>query len=55
LIPDHSFMEKIKSHPYIKDRREVKPLIIRALRLLYDLELDENREMDLQHPLTRPR
>ena len=55
LIPDTSFMEKIKSHKYIKDRKEVKPLIIRALRLLYDLELDEAREMDVYNPLTRPR
>ena len=48
-------MEKIKSHIYIKDRKEVKPLIIRALRLLYDLELDENPDMDVYNPLTRPR
>ena len=55
LIPDNSFMEKIKSHTYIKDRKEVRPLIIRALRLFYDLELDEHPDVDVYNPLTRPR
>ena len=54
-MTDNSFMEKIKSHKYVKDRKEVKPLIIRALRLLYDLELEENPDMDVYNPLTRPR
>ena len=45
----------IQSHPYIKDNEDCRPIVIDALKLIYELELSEERLIDLTDPLSRPR
>lgn len=40
---------------YVKENEACRPLIIEVLKFLYDLDVDEAREVDLAHPLARPR
>ena len=42
-------------HPYIKDNEQCRPVVIETLKFLYDLDMDDDREVDLSHPLARPR
>ncbi len=37
------------------DNEDCKPLVIETLKFLYDLDMDDNKELDLTHPLARPR
>lgn len=47
LINSQYFMEKIKSSPYLKEfDNECKPVIISALKYIYDLDLNKNPEQD---------
>ncbi len=39
----------------MRDSEECRPLIIETLKFLYDLDIDETKELDLSHPLARPR
>ncbi|XP_064648422.1 kelch-like protein 10 [Lineus longissimus] len=55
LLSTQYFVEKVKSHEYIKDNEVCKPLVIDTLKFLYDLDMDESREVDLTNPLARPR
>ncbi|KAK3108652.1 hypothetical protein FSP39_012601 [Pinctada imbricata] len=55
LLTTQYFVEKVKVHPYIKDNDECKPIIIETLKFLYDLDMDEERDLDLSNPLARPR
>lgn len=45
---------KLQSHPYVKDNEACRPIVIEALRFLCDLDVND-REVDLTHPLARPR
>lgn len=55
LLTTQYFVEKVKVHPYIKDNDSCKPIIIETLKFLYDLDMDEDKELDLNNPLARPR
>jgi len=55
LLSTQFFVEKVKIHPYIRDNEDCRPLIIDTLKFLYDLDMDTEREVDLSHPLSRPR
>ncbi|XP_022304667.2 kelch-like protein 10 [Crassostrea virginica] len=55
LLTTQYFVEKVKVHPYIKDNDSCKPIIIETLKFLYDLDMDEDKELDMNNPLARPR
>ncbi|ESO94394.1 hypothetical protein LOTGIDRAFT_175448 [Lottia gigantea] len=55
LLTTQYFVEKVKSHPYVKESSACKPIIIETLKFLYDLDMDEEKEVDLNHPLAKPR
>ncbi|XP_074659238.1 kelch-like protein 10 [Tubulanus polymorphus] len=55
LLNTQFFVEKVKSHKYIKDNESCKPIIIDTLKFLYDLDMDDDKELDLSDPLARPR
>ncbi len=39
----------------MRDNEACRPLVIETLKFLYDLDMDETKELDLSHPLARPR
>ena len=39
----------------MRDNDACRPLVIETLKFLYDLDMDESKELDLSHPLARPR
>ncbi|XP_046575253.1 LOW QUALITY PROTEIN: kelch-like protein 10 [Haliotis rubra] len=55
LLTTQYFVEKVKSHPYVKEIDACKPIIIETLKFLYDLDMDEDKEVDLNNPLAKPR
>ncbi len=52
---DKIFLFCPQTHPYIRDHEACRPLVIETLKFLYDLDLEDGREVDLTHPLARPR
>ncbi|KAJ8317347.1 hypothetical protein KUTeg_005251, partial [Tegillarca granosa] len=55
LLTTQYFVEKVKSHPYIKENEMCKPVVIETLKFLYDLDMDEEKDVDLNNPLAKPR
>ncbi|XP_052248036.1 kelch-like protein 10 [Dreissena polymorpha] len=55
LLTTQYFVEKVKTHPYVKESDECKPIIIETLKFLYDLDMEEDKAVDLTSPLARPR
>ena len=55
LLTTQYFVETVKKHSYVSDNEECRPLVIDTLKFLYDLDMDEAKEVDLNHPLARPR
>ncbi|CAF0881192.1 unnamed protein product [Didymodactylos carnosus] len=55
LIPLQVFINKVKSHPYIKDNDECRSMIGETLKLLYKLDNEGLIETDLKCPFIRPR
>jgi kelch-like protein 10 len=55
LLTTHYFVEKVKSHPYIKDVDQCRPIVIETLKFLYDLDMDERNDIDLSNPIAKPR
>merc|ERR1712178_467711 len=55
LLSTQFFVEKVKVHPFISNNEECRPLVIDTLKFLYDLDMETGKEMDLSHPLSRPR
>ena len=45
----------MKTHPYIQNNDACRPVVIETLKFLYDLDMNEEQEVDLAHPLARPR
>jgi kelch-like protein 10 len=45
----------VKTHPYVRDSEACKPIVIETLKFLYDLDMDEEKEVDLNNPLAKPR
>ena len=39
------FVEKVKPHPYVKESDACKPIVIETLKYLYDLDLDDEKEV----------
>ncbi|CAG5125052.1 unnamed protein product [Candidula unifasciata] len=55
LLTTSFFVEKVKSHDYVKDSEQCRPIIIETLRFLYELDMDDRREVDMSNPIARPR
>ena len=55
LLSTQYFVEKVKPHSYVKENEACKPIIIETLKFLYDLDMDDDKEVDLNNPLARPR
>ncbi|XP_072212513.1 kelch-like protein 10 [Excalfactoria chinensis] len=51
---DH-FMNKVKTHDYVKDNNECKPIIISTLTAMYNLNTNNPLLSDRINPLARPR
>ncbi|GAB1606106.1 kelch-like protein 10 [Argonauta hians] len=55
LLSTNYFVEKVKVHPYIHDNKDCKSLVIEALKILYDLDINENNLMADNISIARPR
>ncbi|OWF49315.1 kelch-like protein 10 [Mizuhopecten yessoensis] len=55
LLSTKFFVEKVKSHPYVKESVECKPLIIETLKFLYNLDINEDKALDITNSLAQPR
>ena len=49
------FLPLLQTHPYVRDNDACRPLVIETLKFLYDLDMEGGKEVDLSHPLARPR
>ncbi|XP_071378173.1 kelch-like protein 10 [Centroberyx affinis] len=54
LMTAEYFMNNVKNNTLVKDNTECKPVIINALRAIYDLTINRPSSPDV-HPLSRPR
>lgn len=55
LLSTQFFVEKVKPHEYVKNNDACKSIVIETLKFLYDLDMDESKEIDLANPLAKPR
>ncbi|XP_061455673.1 GATOR2 complex protein WDR24 isoform X4 [Rhineura floridana] len=55
LMHAEYFMNNVKMHDYVKDSEECKPIVIDALKAMYDLNMNGPSSSDFTNPLTRPR
>ncbi|XP_025096132.1 kelch-like protein 10 [Pomacea canaliculata] len=55
LLTTQFFVEKVKSHPYVRESEPAKPIVIETLKFLYDLDMDDKKEVDMNNPIARPR
>ncbi|XP_052281875.1 kelch-like protein 10 [Dreissena polymorpha] len=55
LLTTHFFVEKVKPHPYVKDSDSCKAIVIDILKLLYDLDTEFEKLMDVETNFNRPR
>ncbi|XP_066532981.1 kelch-like protein 10 [Hoplias malabaricus] len=54
MMPDY-FMNEVKNNPLVKNNKECRPIIINALKALFDLNIHGLSNRDFNNPLTRPR
>lgn len=45
LLTTQYFVEKVKPHPYVRESDACKPIVIETLKYLYDLDMEEEREV----------
>lgn len=55
LLTTGFFVEKVKPHEYVKESEQCRPIVIETLRFLYELDMDDRREVDMTNPIARPR
>ncbi|MGH0143361.1 UNVERIFIED_CONTAM: hypothetical protein FKN15_028141 [Acipenser sinensis] len=55
LMNAEYFMNNVKNNDYVKDSEDCKPIIINALKAMYDLNMHGPSNSDFRNPLTRPR
>ncbi|XP_046894805.1 kelch-like protein 10 [Hypomesus transpacificus] len=55
LMTADYFMNNVKNNPLVKDNDDCKPIIINALKAMYDLNMNGPSNSDFRNPLTRPR
>lgn len=55
IITTRTFIEKVKPHKYVKECESAKSIVVEALRLLCDLDWDDQRAADPSNRMSRPR
>ncbi|XP_052828126.1 kelch-like protein 10 isoform X1 [Octopus bimaculoides] len=55
LLTTNYFVEKVKVHPYVHENKDCKSLVIEALKILYDLDINENNLVNDNISIARPR
>ncbi|XP_075684813.1 kelch-like protein 10 [Rhinoderma darwinii] len=55
LMHTQYFYNKVKTNDYVKDSEECKPIIINALKAMYDLNMNGNFNLHLTNSMSRPR
>ncbi|XP_066576868.1 kelch-like protein 10 [Amia ocellicauda] len=55
LMEPEYFMTKVKNNELVKQTDECKPIVIDALTVMYDLNINALSDSDLCNPMTRPR
>ncbi|ROI81814.1 Kelch-like protein 10 [Anabarilius grahami] len=55
LMPSDYFINNVKSNPLVMENEACKPVIINAMKTMFDLSMDESTDQELIHQLTRPR
>ncbi|KAK0055278.1 kelch-like protein 10 [Biomphalaria pfeifferi] len=55
IITTRTFIEKVKPHRYVKECEAAKSIVVEALRLLCDLDWDDQRTTDPSNRMSRPR
>ncbi|XP_006004318.1 kelch-like protein 10 [Latimeria chalumnae] len=55
LMNAEYFMNNVKNNDYVKENEDCKPVIINALKAMYDLNMNGPSNSDFKNPLTRPR
>uniref|UniRef100_A0A674CLL1 Kelch like family member 10 n=1 Tax=Salmo trutta TaxID=8032 RepID=A0A674CLL1_SALTR len=55
LMTADYFMNNVKNNTLVKDNDDCKPIIISALKAMYDLNINGPSNTDFRNPLTRPR
>ncbi|BFZ01679.1 hypothetical protein BsWGS_04717 [Bradybaena similaris] len=55
IITTRTFIEKVKPHKYVKECEAAKSIVVEALRLLCDLDWDDQRTTDPSNRMSRPR
>uniref|UniRef100_W5N4M0 Kelch like family member 10 n=1 Tax=Lepisosteus oculatus TaxID=7918 RepID=W5N4M0_LEPOC len=55
LMNAEYFMNNVKNNELVKDSEECKPIIINALKAMYDLNMNGPSSSDFRNPMTRPR
>ncbi|XP_053309579.1 kelch-like protein 10 [Spea bombifrons] len=55
LMHAEYFMNNVKNNNYVKENEECKPIIINALKAMYDLNMNGPSNSYFTNPLTRPR
>ncbi|ESN92201.1 hypothetical protein HELRODRAFT_194346 [Helobdella robusta] len=54
LLSTTYFIETVKKHRLVQDNEQCKPIVIEALKFLYDLDI-VGQEIDFNNPMARPR
>ncbi|XP_076840758.1 kelch-like protein 10 [Brachyhypopomus gauderio] len=55
LMTAEYFMNNVKGNALVKDSEDCKPIIINALKAMYDLNMNGPSNSDFRNPLSRPR
>ncbi|MBN3299038.1 KLH10 protein, partial [Amia calva] len=55
LMESEYFMTKVKNNELVKQTDECKPIVINALKAMYDLNMNGQSDLDFCNPMTRPR
>ncbi|KAK9977675.1 hypothetical protein ABG768_019476 [Culter alburnus] len=55
LMPSDYFINNVKNNPLVMENEACKPVIINAMKTMFDLSMDESTNQELIHQLTRPR
>ena len=44
-----------QKHPLVHENEQCKPIVIETIKFLYDLDMEEGKDVDLTNPIARPR
>jgi len=44
-----------QKHPLVHENDQCKPIVIETIKFLYDLDMEEGKDVDLTNPIARPR